>query len=306
MSIALGIALTTASWQRNTKCDKMTTCYNLLLLLMLSWVCDVTLAAHLPKGHNSRPIIGILTQEVVDDVMKPFGKTYIPAAYVKFIESSGSMVIPVRLNQTLAEYEKIFKSINGLLFIGGAADLETSDFARDAGIFYKLALKANDVGDHFPVWGTCMGFQLLTVLVAEENLLTKTTAENLAFPLNLTAAARSSRMFNSFPPDLQKALSREPLTGNFHHYGIAAETFKGNEKLERFFSVLSTNVAENGVEFVSTMEGRKYPFYGVQWHPEINQFEWDRSMTIPHSENAVRVSSLLGQFFINEASVGCW
>lgn len=46
--------------------------------------------------------------------------------------------------------------------------------------------QANDAGDHFPIWGTCMGMQLLTVLVAGENLLTNTTAENIALPLNLT------------------------------------------------------------------------------------------------------------------------
>lgn len=46
--------------------------------------------------------------------------------------------------------------------------------------------QANDAGDFFPIWGTCMGMQLLTVLVAGENLLTNTTAENIALPLNLT------------------------------------------------------------------------------------------------------------------------
>lgn len=46
--------------------------------------------------------------------------------------------------------------------------------------------QANDAGDFFPIWGTCMGLQLLTVLVAGENLLTNTAAENIALPLNLT------------------------------------------------------------------------------------------------------------------------
>lgn len=49
--------------------------------------------------------------------------------------------------------------------------------------------QANDAGDYFPIWGTCMGMQLLTVLVAGENLLTKTPAENLALPLNLTTGS---------------------------------------------------------------------------------------------------------------------
>ncbi|XP_036792131.1 gamma-glutamyl hydrolase isoform X1 [Oncorhynchus mykiss] len=243
---------------------------------------------------------GILTQEVEDDVMKPFGKTYIPASYVKYIESAGSRVVPIRLTQSTAEYEKIFKSINGLLLIGGSSDLETSDFAKVAGIFYRLALKANDAGDSFPIWGTCLGMQLLTCLVAGENLLTKTTAENMALPLNLTKEAHSSQMFQGFPSDVMKALSQEALTGNFHQYGVTMKTFKENEKLQSFFSILSTNTAENGAIFVSTMEGRTYPFYGVQWHPEVNRFQWDPKLNFPHSSDAVRVASLLAEFFVNE------
>lgn len=39
---------------------------------------------------------GILTQEVVDHEMKLFGRAYIPASYVKYIESGGARVIPIR------------------------------------------------------------------------------------------------------------------------------------------------------------------------------------------------------------------
>ncbi|KAF1389323.1 hypothetical protein PFLUV_G00072240 [Perca fluviatilis] len=252
------------------------------------------------EAVNDRPVIGILTQIVTDDVLKPFGRTFIPSSYVKFIESGGSRVMPIRLTLNTAEYKKIFEKINGLLFIGGAVDLETSDFARVAKIFYSLALKANDEGDFFPIWGTCMGMQLLTVLVAGENLLANTTAENIALPLNLTTEASSSRMFEGFPNKFMRALTKEPLTGNFHHYGLTVETFQENEKLRSFFSLLSTNVAENEVHFVSTIEGKRYPFYGVQWHPEVNRFQWNRKLNFPHSAHAVQLSSLLAEFFVNE------
>ncbi|KAM9744566.1 gamma-glutamyl hydrolase isoform 2-T3 [Menidia menidia] len=252
------------------------------------------------EAVNDRPVIGILTQIVTDDIMKPFGKTYIPDSYVKYIESGGSRVMPIRLTLTSAEYESIFKKINGLLLIGGAVDLETSDFARVAKIFYRLALQANNAGDFFPIWGTCMGMQLLTVLVAGENLLTETTAENIVLPLNLTKEAYTSRMFQSFPEELMKALTQEPLTGNFHHFGLTVKSFQENEKLRGFFSLISTNIAENGAHFVSTIEGKRFPFYGVQWHPEVNRFQWDSKLNFPHSSHAVQLSSLLAEFFVNE------
>uniref|UniRef100_UPI0037E830F1 gamma-glutamyl hydrolase n=1 Tax=Semicossyphus pulcher TaxID=241346 RepID=UPI0037E830F1 len=253
-----------------------------------------------PEAVNNRPVIGILTQLVSDEVMKPFGRTYIPASYVKYIESGGSRVMPIRLTLTTAEYENIFRNINGLLFIGGAADLETSDFARVAKIFYELALKANDRGEFFPIWGTCMGMQLLTVQVSGKNLLTKTATGNIALPLNLTTEAGSSRMFADFPSELMKALTQEPLTGNFHHYSVTVQNFQENEKLQSFFSVLSTNVAESGDLFVSTIEGKRYPFYGVQWHPEVNRFQWDTKLNFPHSAHAVQLSARLAEFFVGE------
>lgn len=249
---------------------------------------------------NDRPVIGILTQIVSDEEMKPYGDTYIPAAYVKYIESGGSRVMPIRVTYSAEYYEDIFQKINGLLLIGGAADLEKSDFARVAKIFFNLALKANDAGDFFPIWGTCMGMQQLSVLVAGENLLTKNTAENVAMPLNFTAEAYLSRMFQNFPPDLMKATAQEPLTGNFHHYGLTIQTFQENEKLNSFFTILSTNIADNGAHFVSTFEAKRYPIYGVQWHPEVNRFMWNSQKNFPHSYHAVQLSTRLAEFFVNE------
>ncbi|TTM20204.1 Gamma-glutamyl hydrolase [Bagarius yarrelli] len=130
-------------------------------------VLAVSCAARLPpvESLNERPLIGILTQEVNDPNLRAYGRTYIPTSYVKYIESGGARVIPI-----------------SLLFIGGAVDLETSDFGRTAGVYFRLALTANDKGDYFPIWGTCLGFQLLTVQVAGKNLLSKTMAETSHCP----------------------------------------------------------------------------------------------------------------------------
>lgn len=47
-------------------------------------------------------------------------------------------------------------------------------------------LQANDAGDFFPIWGTCQGFQQLSVLTAHKNLLTLTDTKAVALPLTLT------------------------------------------------------------------------------------------------------------------------
>lgn len=44
--------------------------------------------------------------------------------------------------------------------------------------------------------------------------------------LSVPAEASSSRMFAGLSDELMKALSREPLTGNFHHYGLTIEVIQ--------------------------------------------------------------------------------
>ncbi|KAJ1090206.1 hypothetical protein NDU88_003341 [Pleurodeles waltl] len=270
-------------------------------VLSLALLSPSTPALPLQGTLNDRPIVGILAPEISDEVMKPFGQAYIASSYVKYLESAGSRVVPVRLNLQEEDYKKIFKSINGILFPGGAVDLQMSDFAKTAAIFYKMAMESFDSGDYFPIWGTCLGHQLLTVLTAGQNLLSKTLAENISLPLNLTEDATSSRMFRNVPLDLMKALRKEKLTGNFHHFGLETQDFYANKNLRNFYNVLSTNTDKVGLEFVSTMEGKKYPFYGVQWHPEVNRFQWKKELAFPHSPNAVRLSFYMADFFVNEA-----
>lgn len=44
----------------------------------------------------------------------------------------------------------------------------------------------------------------------------------------------------------------------------------------------------------------RYPFYGVQFHPEKSLYEWIRNRNIPHSGNAIRSAQYFASFFVNE------
>ncbi|XP_075272191.1 gamma-glutamyl hydrolase isoform X2 [Opisthocomus hoazin] len=256
----------------------------LLLLLRLRAAAAASLAPRgRPAGANERPIVGVLSQECHFKKFHKFGRSYIAASYVKFLESAGARVVPIRV-----------------LFPGGGVDLTTSEYSRVAKIFYHKALEANDKGDYFPVWGTCLGHEELTYLTSGEVLLVNTKTDGFALPLNFTSAAKNSRLFKNFPDDLLHAFATEPLTSNFHMWSLSMENFTKNEKLRNFYNVLTTNT-DDQVEFISTMEAYKYPIYGVQWHPEKNPFEWKNSPGIPHSPSAVRAAYYIADFFINEA-----
>ncbi|XP_063062669.1 gamma-glutamyl hydrolase-like [Engraulis encrasicolus] len=284
-------------------------CYQLfwgevMQLLSLAWVLIALCAipAVLPlheKRRNDRPIIGVLAQEM--KTPEPYGSSYIAASYVKTLEAAGARVVPVRVvNRTEEEYHQLFKSLNGLLLPGGAANLMTSGYAKAANIFYRLALEANDQGDYFPIWGTCLGFEQLLVITAGENLLCRTNTSGISLPLDFVPDSANSKLFKDFPEDVMTSLATENITVNFHKWSISTENFTKSEELRTFYKILSTNVDDGNIEFISTMEAYDYPIYGVQWHPEKNAFEWSRDY-YPHTPSAIKMTFHMAHFFVNEA-----
>ncbi|XP_022329164.2 gamma-glutamyl hydrolase-like [Crassostrea virginica] len=253
---------------------------------------------------NNRPIIGVLAQE--SSKGSP-AATYIPSPYVKWLESAGARVIPVRLfreNDLKAHcyYKKLFDSMNGILFPGGGVDIINSQFAKTAMIFYKLARHAKDSnGDLFPLWGTCQGFELITALVSKQNLLTNVDAEDLPLPLNFTSEATDSTLFGNLPKDVYIPLKTENVTANYHHWALSPKNFSENNDLKSFFKVLSTNRDRNGKEFISSIEAYKYPVYALQWHPEKNNYVWMPGAKINHDAHAVRVSQYFADFLVAQA-----
>ena len=51
-----------------------------------------------------------------------------------------------------------------------------------------VSVQANDNGDYFPLWGICLGFEMLGYLAADEDIsiLTSTDSENLPVPITFT------------------------------------------------------------------------------------------------------------------------
>ncbi|GJL61299.1 MAG: hypothetical protein NPIRA03_41560 [Nitrospirales bacterium] len=271
-----------------------------------------------PNERNLRPVIGVFSQETdtitgsstIDPAVKAELSRYrymIPASYVKWVGQAGGRVLPILLNQPDVYYDEIFEQTNGILFPGGNQGIDPSDIYTEEGeILWNLAKEANDRGDYYPIWGTCLGFEELSVLETGNGhvISLDVVATNLALSLRFTRDARQSRLFRSFPPKLLRAIRTQRLTFNSHDHGLLVSEYRSNPSLYSFFDMLSFNEAPAGQVFVSTMEARDYPFYGTQWHPEKNNFEWSQNSdysNIPHSPNAILVSEATARFFLSEA-----
>jgi len=252
---------------------------------------------------NLSPVIGILTQPTNSTGIPKFealGTSYLPASYVKWLQSAGARVVPIPYDAEEVVLNKIFFTINGILFPGGDVDIPGSIYEKTSSYLYNLALKANDRGDYFPIWGTCQGFeQLLMMTSGNLSILEHFNAEDYSVSLMFAPAFRTSRIFSNLPEKLIAQIQNRDVCENLHEQGITPHGFTHNN-LQSFYTVLSTNLDRDGKEFVSTMEALRYPIYATQWHPERNQFEWDPQEPIEHSLLSIECVQYLANFFVEE------
>ncbi|KAJ7549003.1 hypothetical protein O6H91_07G036200 [Diphasiastrum complanatum] len=196
-------------------------------------------------------------------------------------------------------YLQKFAAINGILFPGGSASLQVGPFYNVAEKLFKMALRANDEGDYFPVFGTCLGYELLSVI--DHHLMEEFKALAQPAPLLFSSdLAKQQSMFSWFPEDILQKITHENLAMENHKWGVSPEKWSATGPLADFFEVLTTTPDQENKLYVSTIQGRKYPVTGVQWHPEKNAFEWGIA-TIPHSLEAIEITQSVANFLVSEA-----
>mmetsp|Transcript_10068 Transcript_10068/g.25158 ORF Transcript_10068/g.25158 Transcript_10068/m.25158 type:complete len:324 (-) Transcript_10068:459-1430(-) len=252
---------------------------------------------------NFRPIIGVLTQPTTFSFTK-LGKAYLLADYVKWLESGGARVVAVPYDASEAELEFLFSSLNGFVITGGELNLAPDQqYWKTGAWFYNKSLEAYRNGDYFPVWGTCQGFQLLSMIAAQDPsvlLVAQYDSENISLPLQFLPAAKTSRMFGGLSPKLWRTFSQDNVTMNLHQNGVLPSTFQTNAHLAQWFTVLSTNVDRQGRPFVSSFEHNHAPVYGVQWHPERVQYEWSRAEALDKQPIAMEAMEAIANFLVTE------
>ena len=162
-----------------------------LLILCVSIGC---FAARSDSAVNNRPVIGILSLDIhpweADFPANVQNYTsYIASSYVKWAEMSGARVVPLILQHSFDDLKDTVSKLNGVLFTGGTSafykngppDLPNrffagndtnstlSTYAQKGCAIFEQIKEMNNNGTHVPLWGTCLGYELLNVCVRPEN-----------------------------------------------------------------------------------------------------------------------------------------
>ncbi len=256
------------------------------------------------------PVIGILAKPVYDDLPAHTRELhqFIDGAYVHFLEAGGAKVAYINYNASEGEIRQLFTKLNGALFPGGAAALleggGLSKYGKTGKLIMDLAIEANAKGDNFPVWGTCLGFELMILVASGTNSILKSGCNCTHYNarLDFSERAQFSRLFSQYPANELYSLAVNPLTYNNHKIYVTTKTFYANRNLRELFDVLATSRSKDGkLVYIAAIEGKKYPFYAVQFHPEKNSYVFDTRRSIDHSRATIRIMQEMSAMFVEEA-----
>ena len=177
------------------------------VVLLIALFCSLSTAA---KYHNQyQPVIGILTQPSNDlnqTIYPPDQYQYIATSYYKWLESAGAKVIPIPYDLPEDQLYYLFSRVNGLLFPGGDASLWVnedtwegfSNMTITGQKLLKKIIQTNRNGNYFPLWGTCMGYELIILaLTNSTDPLSRLNSTNHVLDTQLVNR-NISRVYKSF------------------------------------------------------------------------------------------------------------
>jgi gamma-glutamyl hydrolase len=203
-----------------------------------------------------------------------------PDRYVKWVELSGAkaFVIPYTISQT--SLLQCLEQLNGIVWTGGNihsadySDKQYSTYMNTLRICFDIAKTYNEMGRYFPIWGTCLGFEILVLFgkkIKLQNIFQhlKPHLKNGKECISFTKS--DTRLKKWFSADMRKKMETIPCSTHHHNYGFDEDSMQHVQHV-------SINT-----DFINAMEYKNYPFYGVQFHPEKPFDAFSREVSLQFS-----------------------
>jgi len=252
----------------------------------------------------SKPIIGILTNPMIDET-DDIKESFINLSYVKWLETAGAEIVPIHPWFSDIELDNILGKVNGILFQGGSASLRIDfPFAITATKILRRVIKEKDENNKIlPLWGTCLGFELLHVIISgSSSVLSNFNAYNTLSSLLLNSDAnKTSKLYSLFSDQDVLNIKSESLTAQYHHWGVGLKQYQIFDDLDNFFVQTSFAYDLDNQLYIASVEAKHYPIYGTQFHSEKTSYDRGSEDNVPQGIDAVRISHNFANYFVNTA-----
>lgn len=180
--------------------------------------------------------------------------------YVRWLETCGATTLEI----TSPKFD--MTRVQGVVWVGGSIETMAAPrtFLNTLRMTLEYAVAQNKAGICFPIWGMCLGFQLLALVQTGKLSAAKYFGTR-------TVQFRASSMATAAATSLKVGTFR-------HNYSLRPP----------YPSYLTATSEESDAlgPYLTSFQFKKYPFYGVLWHAE---------RPMPEGE---AFSRLLGAFFL--------
>lgn len=246
----------------------------MFLLIAFSIICGVVP----DSAASDRPIIGVLLQEISEALDRLYpGKydTYVPASYVKWVESGGARVVPIWTGRKKDYYKNLMLKLNGVLFPGGNVDKkEKGGYAEAANYIVDIAVEFNERKDFFPIFGIGLGMDHMIYLTNDgKDVTSDCHAQALSASLILGRNSTRSALYKSSSDHIKKLMTLHPIAVLNARRCYLKSSFE-KSRLGELWIPFSYNYDSEKTMIVTSVEHRFLPFYGTLFHSEKIPFEW--------------------------------
>jgi gamma-glutamyl hydrolase len=210
--------------------------------------------------------------------------SYVYTSYIDWVHMSGEQCIIIPYTLSESDLLIVLNRIQGVIFTGGAIENKNIHSTKQYNklintlfFTYQHAIRENNKGNYYPIWGTCLGHEILLMFATHADTIQESITlhdKHEVLPLQFEQESNLSKWFT---PSMRAKMKKTPCVTHSHHYGV---------NINPIFNVRIVSTSNN---FINSIEFTKYPFYGVQFHPER-----------PATQFAVSVSLQFSLFFKHE------
>jgi len=256
---------------------------------------------------NSYPLIGILSVPEMGQEFPVNNTGIINANYVRWLESNGMEAIAIHPWYVPQELDSILVKLNGIIIQGENSPMDkTSAYYKTVRQivervknFYKT-----DAYFNIPIFGICGGFEILANVLEGEDILTP--HEDLKSQSSLIFEETEiidTKLFHKISDQLINVFKNTKSVYENHKTGVSPNKFtSATSKIKEFMNIVALASDKDGKNYVAAAEGIKdYPFFGVQFHPEIIAFNKIEDNNVPDSFEAILASRHFGHFLLKQA-----
>ena len=118
-----------------------------------------------------------------------------------------------------------------------------NQWTRNADTIFKYAKEQNKKGNPFPIFCTCLGFQLAAFLTSnyDNNVITDVQGDiNIILPIDVVN--KNSYLMETFTKNqMDKMTKGSGIMFYSHHYAVRLNTFNTNKYLKEFWNLIATS-----------------------------------------------------------------